>query len=119
MKPDPLDPKLTAYARQRLPSCPDELTGAVWQEIARRRQSFWARLIPTLEWRELFSEPRLAATAFVCALAAGVLPAVVLAKAHEQQRLARQSVHFDVFTAASAQQLAALGPSGSTRSSRP
>lgn len=111
MKPDPLDPTLAAYAKQPLPSCPEPLSTEVWREIERRRhQSFWSRVLPTLEWRELFSEPRLAVTALACAVVAGVLPAVLVAKAHEEQRLARQSIHFDVFSSRTAGQLAALTP---------
>jgi hypothetical protein len=120
MKPDPLDAKLAAYAKQPVPSGPGDLHADVWKEIARRRsQSFWTRILPVLEWRELFAEPRLAVPAFAFAVLAGVFPAVVLAKTHEEQRLVRQSIHFNVFSTATAKQLASLSPAGSTHSLRP
>ena len=109
MKPDPIDPLLADYARQAVPNAPERINADVWREIEHRRhRTFWSRVLPLLEWRELFGEPRLAATAMFCALAVGVFPAVIWAKSQAQQRLARQSMHFDVFSANSATQLATL-----------
>ena len=109
MKPDPLDDLLRDYAHQSLPPAPTEITGAIRGEIDRRRsRSFWTRIVPLLDWRELFGEPRLAVAALVCAVAIGVLPAMMSAKARTEQRLARQSIHFDVFSARATTQLATL-----------
>lgn len=109
MKPDPTDSLLADYARQALPPPPEGINADVWGEIERRRhRTSWSRVLPLLEWRELFGEPRLAATAMICALAVGVLPAVMWSKSQAEQRLARQSMHFEVFSASSATQLATL-----------
>jgi len=62
-----------------------------------RRLSLWPRLFPLLEWRELFSEPRLAVAALVFAITVGVVPAAAFNRLENERRLARQSIHFDVF----------------------
>ena len=98
MKPDPIDQALASYARQPLPACPDRLTGGVWREIGSRRRSVWARLFPAAEWRGLFANPRLALPAVALALAVGLLPGLLLASPGAEQNLARESLHFDVFS---------------------
>ena len=113
MKPDPLDDTLASYARQPLPPGPEQLTADVWRDIElRRRKSVWSRLFPLLDWQELFAEPRLAVPALACALAIGILPAVFSARAHEEQRLARQSIHFNVFSTPAATQFTTLASNG-------
>ena len=108
MNQDPLDPLLEDYARRPLPGCPDDLRSGVWLKSERRRRApFLSRAIPVLEWRELFSEPRVAVAALVCALAIGAVPGVLAAKAHAEQQLARHSFHFDVFSTQAPNALAA------------
>jgi hypothetical protein len=109
MKPDALDQHLAAYAKQPLPSAPTGTKADIWREIeCRRRQSFWARSFPVLDWHEIFSEPRLAGAALAFAVAMGVFPAVLVARAENQKRLARESIHLEVFTASPPGQLAML-----------
>ena len=99
MKPDPIDRALTSYAQESLPTCPDRLISDVWREIAsRRRQSVWTRLFPLLDWHELFREPRLALSAVGLALAVGLIPAFLQARPLPDTRLARESLHFEVFS---------------------
>lgn len=99
MKSDPLDKSLADYAQQPLPACPDRLASNVWREIeSRRRRSIWTRLFPLLDWPELFREPRLALSAAGLALAIGFVPALLQAKPGTEIRLARESLHFEVFS---------------------
>lgn len=101
MKPDPnpIDRALDAYAQESLPACPDRLISDVWREIDnRRRQSVWTRLFPLLDWNELFREPRLALSAVGLALAVGLIPAFLQARPLPDTRLARESLHFEVFS---------------------
>ncbi len=103
MKPDPLETMLAAYAKQPLPSVSQPSTAVIWQQIERRRrQSAWTRMFAVLDWRELFSEPRMAVVALACAIVVGVVPAAVLNRSENERRLARQSIHFEVFAAHSA-----------------
>jgi hypothetical protein len=98
MNSDPLDPLLHAYARRSLPAASEQLVHDVRRTIQlRRTQPFWARLFPILDWRDLFGEPRLIVSALAVALAVGVLPAV-LAGRQPDPRLARESLHFEVFS---------------------
>ena len=100
MNPDPLDDLLSAYAKQPMPT-PPQVTAEVWSEIAqRRRRPFWSGLLPALNWNELFREPRLVVSALALALIAGVLPAA-MAHSNTETKLARESLHFDVFSARS------------------
>lgn len=101
MKPDPLDRLLAEFAGQPPHAC--GLSHAeVWQAIELRRgQSVWARMLSLLEWRELFSEPRIAFAGAAFAVIVGVVPAAMLGRAEDHRRLARQSIHFDVFSAES------------------
>ena len=100
MNPDPLDDLLSDYAKQPMPT-PPQVTMDVWNEIAqRRRRPFWSGLLPVLDWRELFREPRLVVAALALALMAGVLPAA-MARSNAETKLARESLHFDVFSARS------------------
>src|SRR5438270_13703622 len=109
MAPDPLETLLREYASEPLPSAPESLAVDVWREIDRRRaERFWLRSLARLSWRELFAEPRVAAIAFACTLLIGVLPALAATKIHGDQRLARQSLHFDVFAMGEASQFTNL-----------
>ena len=120
MKPDPLDDLLHDYARQQLLPSPPDLATTVFAEIAQRRgQSFWTRLAPMPDWRELTGEPRLAFAALTCALAIGILPALLLAESDAKKLLARQSIHFDVFSQSISVQLAGLGSGRPAPSSMP
>ncbi len=97
MNPDPVDDLLAAYGQQPQPTAPQITTG-VWKEIAqRRRRPFWSALLPVLDWRELFREPRLVVAALALALMAGVLPAA-MARSNAETKLARDSLHFEVFS---------------------
>lgn len=98
MNPDPLDDLLGAYAARPLPPSSAKFRAEVWAEISKRHQhSFWQRLLSVTEWRELFSEPRLIAAALALAVAAGVLP-ITVAYGAADSRLARASLHLDVFS---------------------
>jgi len=102
MSPDHLDKMLLAMAEEDLPPCPGHLTSAIWKDIDHRRgRSFWSRLHPILDWRELFAEPRLTLPALGIALAMGLVPALFLAAPDASVRLARQSFHFEVFSSES------------------
>ncbi len=98
MNTDPLDDLLGAYSKQSTPPPPDRLTSGVWREIElRRSQTFWRRVLPSLDWQEIFSEPRVTVPALALALFIGVLPAVAT-RSYGQAALARESLHFDVFS---------------------
>ncbi len=99
MNPDPLDDLLRDYARQPLPPPPSDMEREVWRDIAQRRKhgGWWSGLFPILSWRELFAEPRFAVASVALALLTGVLP-VAAARAVDTPRLARNSLHFDVFS---------------------
>jgi hypothetical protein len=102
MDPDPTDRLLERYARQPLPSAP-EVVAEVWREIEKRRSlSFWSRLFPLSDWSEFIGRRSLAVSALAAALVVGILPSVVATRAKADQKLARQSIHFNVFTADSA-----------------
>lgn len=96
-----LDDLLSAYAKQALPPPPGDGSTEIWRSIeTRRRRSFWSRVLPLLEWRELFLEPRIVGAAFAMAIAIGVFPGYVVAnRANTEVQLARQSLHFEVFSA--------------------
>lgn len=98
MHNDPLDDLLGAYSKQSTPPPFDRLTSGVWREIELRRgQTFWTRTFHALGWQDLFSEPRLAVPALAAALLIGLLPALS-ARSIDQAQLARQSLHFEVFS---------------------
>jgi hypothetical protein len=118
MKSDPLDRLLDDYARQLKPFSGGPSHADVWQAIEQRRgQSGWSRVASLLEWRELFGEPRVALAAAVFAIAVGVVPAAMVGRAENQRRLARQSIHFDVFTVQSGSLGAVFAKPGALTSS--
>lgn len=97
MNPDPLDDLLSDYSKRSMPPAPRG-TSEIWHEIElRRRRPFWSGLLPALNWDEFFREPRLVISALVLALMAGVLPAA-MGRADVSPQLARESLHFDVFS---------------------
>lgn len=97
MNSDPLDDLLAAYAKEPLPPAAQS-RAEVWREIeSRRKEARWLGLFPVLSWRDLFAEPRLAIAGLIVALVTGALP-VAAARAAESTRLARESLHLDVFT---------------------
>lgn len=64
-------------------------------------------MLPLLEWRELFFEPKLAAAAFAVAIAIGILPGYFAAsRVNANVRLARESLHFEVFSGSATDLLA-------------
>lgn len=91
------DALLSAYAKQPLPDA-NVSTAEIWREIDRRRsQSVWIRMFSVLDLRELFAEPRLAMAALAFAAIVGAVPAVIVSQADSELRLARQSIHLEVF----------------------
>jgi hypothetical protein len=96
MNTDPIDDLLNAYAKQPLPTAPDRLTANVWTDIEQRRRRGFGALLG-LNWRELLERPRLALSALGLALLAGLLPAVA-ARSADHALLARDSLHFEVFS---------------------
>lgn len=100
MEPDHLDQMLASYARQPLPPLSGPSVANVWGEIERRRRpSVWSRAFSVLDWREHFTEPRLAVAALAFAVMVGVVPAMAFNRLENERMLARQSIHFDVFSA--------------------
>lgn len=98
MNTDPLDDLLKAYAKQPLPPPAPFSKAELWREIeSRRRQPWWSGLFPVLSWREVFAEPRLAIAGLAVALVTGMVP-VAAAHTFENTRMARDSLHLDVFT---------------------
>ena len=97
MNPDPLDDLLRAYSGQPLPPPSQQAQARIWHEIEHRRRGHWFGNPRGLSWRELFSEPRLAIAALGVALVTGIMPAAA-AHSFEAPRLARESLHLEVFT---------------------
>lgn len=103
MSSDRIEKLIAAYAAQPPPPSAEPSTAKIWGEIERRRrQSVWTRMFAMFEVRELFAEPRLALTAVAFALVVGVVPAALVSRTQNERRLARQSIHFEVFAADSA-----------------
>lgn len=93
-----LDAMLEAYANQPLPKFKGPSRSEIWGAIdQRRKQSGWIRIFSTLDLRDLFAEPRMAIAALAFAVLVGVVPAAVIGRAENERRLARQSMHFEVF----------------------
>jgi hypothetical protein len=108
MNNNPLDELLNAYAKQPLPPTSGGDLTEIWRSIeTRRRQPFWSRVLPLLEWRELFLDPRIAGAAFAVAIAIGIVPGYIAAnRANAETQLARHSLHFEVFSAGATDLLA-------------
>jgi len=86
-------------ASESLPSCPDQLNSDVWQEISRRRKSTrWSLLLSIQDWQDLYAQPRLTVAGIAFALILGIVPAVILTGIKNSRQVARQSIHFDVFS---------------------
>ncbi len=101
MNPDQLDNLLRDYAQQPLPPPAAGLTPGVWHEIEQRRRSvWWLRLFPISSWREVLAESRLVIASVALALLTVALP-VAAARWAEAPRLARNSLHLDVFSTGS------------------
>ena len=99
MNPDPLDDLLCSYSKESLPDPPPFPKVQMWRTIERRRQdSWWSRLFPVLSWREMFREPRLAMAGLAVALVMGIVPAAAARTYVSAPRVARESLHLDVFT---------------------
>lgn len=93
-----LDSTLAAYAKQPLPKFKGPSRAEIWGAIEqRRKQSGWTRIFSTLDLRDLFSEPRMAVAALAFAILVGMVPAAVVGRSQNERRLARQSIHFEVF----------------------
>jgi len=100
---DRIEKLLAASAAQPLPPSAEPATAEIWREIdQRRQQSVWTRMFAIFEVRELFSEPRMALAAVAFALMVGAVPAALVSRSQNERRLARQSIHFEVFAADSA-----------------
>lgn len=102
MNPDSFDRQLEAYARQPLPAAPTNLSAGVWREIDRQRAQ------PFLGWGELLKRPGWMLAGLAFALAVGAIPAVAFSRAQQVKRLARDSLHFDVFSPRAPGQLASV-----------
>ena len=93
-----LDSMLAEYAKQPLPPFKGPSRSEIWGAIEqRRKQSGWTRIFSTLDLRDLFSEPRMALAALAFAALVGMVPAAVAGRTQNERRLARQSIHFEVF----------------------
>ncbi len=109
MNPDRLEKVLAAYVAQPLPLASEPSNAEIWREIDRRRQqTVWTRLLPMLDWRELFGEPRLAMAALAFAIMIGVVPAALIARTENEKRLARHSIGFEVFALDSTETLGSV-----------
>lgn len=98
MNSDPLDELLRSYSQQPSPAPAERLSSDVWKSIQlRRKQSFWSRMLPILDWRELFTEPRFVVAALAVAILVGTFPAMMMGRS-PSPRLARESLHFEVFS---------------------
>lgn len=95
MNPDPLERRLEAYAKQPLPAAPANVAGDVWREIERRRHE---SLLARLGWHELLKRPSWALAGLSFALAVGAIPAVAFSRMQQADELARDSLHFEVFS---------------------
>lgn len=96
------DSLLSAYAKQPLNHTPGPSTREIWSEIERRRaQSLWSRIASTLDLPDLFAEPRMAVAALAFAMLVGIVPAAMASRVESERQLARQSIHFEVFTVGS------------------
>lgn len=99
MNSDPLDDLLRAYSKEPLPEPTSFPKAELWRAIEhRRRKASWTGLFPILSWRELFREPRLAVAGLAVALVAGIVPAAAAHTYVVTPRVARESLHLDVFT---------------------
>jgi hypothetical protein len=94
MIPDPLDRKLDAYSRQPLPASPHDVDAEVWREIERRREQ---PLAARLGWHELLRQPWWAVAGLTFAIAIGTVSALAFNRVQQTKRLARDSLHLDVF----------------------
>jgi len=93
-----LDSMLEAYTKQPLPKFKGPSRSEIWGAIdQRRKQSSWTRIFSTLDLRDLFLEPRMAVAALAFAALVGMVPAAVVGRTQNERRLARQSIHFEVF----------------------
>ncbi len=73
-------------------------TAEIWREIElRRTQSLWSRISSALELPDLLSQPRVAIATLALAAVVGVIPAAMIGRAENERRLARHSIHFEVF----------------------
>jgi hypothetical protein len=98
--PDPIEAALSSLARESPPAASPALAAEVWRTIrGRRARPFWSRLLPILDWRDLFAEPRLVASALAVSLGVGILPAVLSVRPPSSD-WARASLHFEVFSPA-------------------
>jgi hypothetical protein len=95
MNPDPLERRLEAYAKQELPRVPANVAADVWREIERRRHE---SLLARLGWHELLKRPAWALAGLAFALAVGAIPAVAFGRVQQAEQLARDSLHFQVFS---------------------
>jgi hypothetical protein len=99
MNPDPLDDLLRSYSQEPLPDPPPLPKAQIWRTIERRRRdSWWSRVFPVANWREMFREPRLAVAGLAVALVMGIVPAAAAHTFVSAPRVARESLHLDVFT---------------------
>lgn len=93
-----LDSMMAEYAKQPLPKFEGPSRSEIWGAIElRKKQSSWTRIFSTLDLHDLFSEPRMAVAALAFAVLVGTVPAALVGHTQNERRLARQSIHFEVF----------------------
>ncbi|MEO7797070.1 MAG: hypothetical protein ABIY47_05010, partial [Opitutaceae bacterium] len=98
MKPDPLDSLLAGYSAEPIPPQNQPSTAEIWREIDRRRQlSVFGRFLALLDQGDALAQPRMALSALTLALVVGIVPAALANHTQTERRLARQSIHFEVF----------------------
>lgn len=103
MNPDPLDLLLSSYAKQPVPRTTVS-RGDVWREIECRRDAGpkWRVWFGFTDVSDFLGRPTLAFSTLVFAALVGVIPAAVVAKAQNETRLAKQSIHFEAFSSRTA-----------------
>ncbi|MEO6005308.1 MAG: hypothetical protein ABIZ04_07740 [Opitutus sp.] len=98
MTPDPLDSLLAEYSAEPLPLGSNASSAEIWRRIElRRQQSVWLRLTAVFSFGESFVQPRMTLVALTMALVVGIVPAAVASRTQNERRMARHSIHFEVF----------------------
>jgi hypothetical protein len=93
-----LNSLLSEYSRQPLPPVTGPSTAEIWRAIEHRRtESLGSRLSDFFDLTNLLPDRRLVIAALTYAAVVGVIPAALIGRAENERRLARQSIHLEVF----------------------